>query len=233
MIGETMVDFRDNSAFYLLNFLLGERSEEQGLSVVIRRYLRPKSTFWDVGANAGLISALVFASDPTVKIISIEPNPLLAARLRLLFANHKRILVLERGLSDIKGEAPLFIPDGASSVGTLEARGGALGKTVKVLLSRGDTLLDEFPGWPPPALIKIDVEGHESAVFQGLSGIIRRHRPLIIFEHLFLPDEIVEQLTPPGYERFSIHDVTGELITRIERQLSHNSLLLPVEDGGH
>jgi len=232
MIGETTVDFRDTSAFYWLNCLLGDRSEEQGLNVIIRRYLRPESTFWDVGANAGLISALVFASDPTVNIISIEPNPSLAARLKLLFANHKRILVLDRGLSGVDGEASLFIPDGASSVGTLEARGGAHGKTVKVPLSRGDSLLDEFPRFAPPALIKIDVEGHESAVFQGLSRVIGRHRPVIIFEHLFLPDEIVEQLTPPGYERFSIHDETGELIPRIERRLSHNSLLLPVEHRG-
>ena len=230
MIGETTVDFRDISAFYWLNFLLGDRSEEQGLDVVIRRYLRPKSTFWDVGANAGLISALVFASDPTVNIIAIEPNPSLAARLRLLFANHKRILVLERGLSGINGEASLFIPEGASSVGTLEARGDALGKTVKVPLSRGDTLLDEFPGLPPPAFIKIDVEGHESSVFQGLSGIIHRHRPIIVFEQLFLPDEIVEQLTPLGYERFSIHDETGELLPGIQRRHSHNMLLLPAQN---
>jgi FkbM family methyltransferase len=232
MIGETMVDFRDNSAFYWLNCLLGDRAEEQGLNTVIRRYLRPKSAFWDVGAHAGLISALVFASDPTVSIVSIEPNPSLAARLRLLFANHNKILVLERGLSSINGEASLFVPDGGSSVGTLEAGGGALGKSVKVLLCRGDSLLDEFPGLPPPALIKIDVEGHESAVFQGLSGVIKDHRPSIIFEHLFLLDELVEQLTPPGYKRFSIHDKTGELIPRIERRLSHNSLLLPVEHAG-
>ena len=108
MIGETTVDFRDNSAFYWLNCLLGDRAEEQGLNVVIRRYLRPETTFWDVGANSGLLSALVFASDPTVNIISIEPNPSLAARLRLLFANHSRVLVLERGLSSINGEASLL-----------------------------------------------------------------------------------------------------------------------------
>src|SRR5271166_1468678 len=138
MIGETTVDFRDISAFYWLNCLLGDRSEERGLNIVIRRYLRPESTFWDVGANAGLISALVFASDPTVNIILMEPSPSLAARLRLLFAKHKRIFVLERGLSGINGEAPLFIPDGGSSGATLEAREGAHGKTVNVRLSRGD-----------------------------------------------------------------------------------------------
>ena len=60
-IGEAAFDFRDGSTFYWVNYLLGDRLEEQGLNLVLRRFLKPGSTFWDVGANVGLISGLVLA----------------------------------------------------------------------------------------------------------------------------------------------------------------------------
>ena len=34
-----------------------------------------------------------------------------------------------------------------------------------------------------PAVIKIDVEGAEQQVFEGALGTLRRHRPIVIFEH--------------------------------------------------
>src|SRR5271165_5447529 len=94
-IGEATLDFRDGSSFYWVNYLLGDRLEEHGMNLVIRRYLKPGSTFWDVGANVGLISGLVFLEYPDVKIVAFEPNPSLASRLKLLFATHKRVTVME------------------------------------------------------------------------------------------------------------------------------------------
>jgi len=231
-IGETTFDFRDSSSFCWVNYLLGDRLEEEGLNLVMRRYLKPGSTFWDVGANVGLISGLALTEYPDVKIVSIEPNPKLAASLKLLFSDHERLIVLNRGLSDTDGEASFFIPDGASTTGTLEIRESRPGITTRVRLSRGDSLLDEFPSLEAPAVVKIDVEGHEPAVLRGLSRVISQHRPVIIFEHLFLTDEIVQQLTPVGYARFSIHDRTGQLLPGVERGQSHNTLLLPLEHGG-
>jgi FkbM family methyltransferase len=231
-IGETTFDFRDSSSFYWVNYLLGDRLEEEGMNLVMRRYLKPGSTFWDVGANVGLISGLVLTEYPDVKIVSIEPNPLLASRLKLLFVAHERVTVLERGLSDINGEHSLFVPDGASLCGSFGSRGSESGKLVPVPVARGDSLLEEFPTLTPPALIKIDVEGHEPAVFRGLSGIVGEHRPVIIFEHQFLTDAVIEELIPRGYEKFSIHDETGELLPGIQRPRSHNMLLLPAQNRG-
>jgi hypothetical protein len=119
-IGEAVFDFRDGSTFYWVNYLLGDRLEEQGLNLVIRRFLKPGASFWDVGANVGLVSGLVLADYPDVKIVSIEPNPLLAPRFKRLFAAHERVTVLQRRLSDRDRESSFFIPDGASSVGTLQ-----------------------------------------------------------------------------------------------------------------
>jgi len=230
MIGEATFDFRDSSTFYWVNYLLGDRLEEAGLNLVMRRYLKPGSTFWDVGANVGLISGLVLTGYPDVKIVSIEPNPLLASRLKVLFAGHKRVTVLERALSDMDGENSLFVPEGASLRGRFGSGEREQGKLVPVHVCRGDSLLEEFPTLTPPALIKIDVEGHESAVFRGLTRIVNEFQPIIIFEHQFLSDDVIEDLIPRGYKKASIHDETGELLQGIQRRYSHNMLLLPSQN---
>ena len=46
-------------------------------------------------------------------------------------------------------------------------------------------------------LIKIDVEGHEEAVLRGAERLLRRHRPIILFEQH--PD-VIEQGTSPAAE---------------------------------
>ena len=54
---------------------------------------------------------------------------------------------------------------------------------VRQLRVRTERLDDVLPDDYVPALIKIDVEGAESAVFRGALETLRRHRPLVIFEH--------------------------------------------------
>jgi FkbM family methyltransferase len=228
-IGETTVDFRDRSTFAWMRYLLGHQSSDEGQVSVIRRYLSPGSVFWDVGANIGLVSALVFVSHPEVRIVAIEPNPSLAKSLDRLFRNHEQVIVLNRALSNTDGEASFFIPDRSSFNGSLETSQNSRGEVVQVQVSRGDSLLDEVPRLSPPMLLKIDVEGHEPSVFAGLRQIICRHRPIIIFEHDHLTDEKIDQVTPEGYDRFSIHDHSGDLIPWIDRRWSHNSVLIPKE----
>jgi FkbM family methyltransferase len=228
-IGELTVDFRDRSSFCWTSYLLGLRLGEEAHLNVIGRYLRPGSVFWDVGSNVGLVSALVFKNYPTVQIVAIEPNPALAERLEHLFAEHDRVLVVRRALSSSDGEAPFFIPAGASFAGSLDGKQTKAGEFVQVRMSRGDSLLDELSRLSPPALIKIDAEAHEPSVFCGINRIIREHRPTIIFEHDHLSDEKVGALTPRGYRRFSIHRETGQLIDGIDRRSSVDSLLIPIE----
>jgi FkbM family methyltransferase len=228
-IGEVRLDFRDRSSFSWLGYLLGHQSPQEGQLAVIRRHLGPGSVFWDVGANVGLISAAVFAENPTAQIVAIEPNPSLANNLSFLFADHDRVLVINRALSNTDGAALFHVPFGASFNGSLELGTNETTEVFRVKLSRGDSLLDEFP-LPPPAIVKIDAEGHEPSVFAGLSHIIRDNRPIIIFEHDHLTDEKIEEITPEGYDKYSIEDQTGELHTCRNRQTSHNSIMIPRDD---
>jgi hypothetical protein len=54
---------------------------------------------------------------------------------------------------------------------------------VHQLRVRTERLDDVLPADYVPTLIKIDVEGAEAAVFRGGLETLRRHKPIVIFEH--------------------------------------------------
>lgn len=82
-------------------------------------------------------------------------------------------------------------------------------------------------GLEPPTMIKIDVEGHEPAVLDGLKGVIRKYGPTIFFEHIFLSPEQIRKLIPPGYKiSFLLEDGTWTEDFD-KRFLGHEALLSP------
>lgn len=66
--------------------------------------------------------------------------------------------------------------------------------------------LDLFDFDAPVALIKIDVEGHESEVLRGREALITRHRPVVFFEDS--TGEAQRVITQMGFrmERIAIED---------------------------
>jgi FkbM family methyltransferase len=80
----------------------------------------------------------------------------------------------------------------------LDAAGGVAGS-----LSVLAVPIDDLLGGTPVALIKIDVEGHETAALAGLQRTIRAHQPTLIVE---TGDQtVVASLLAQGYaaERLS------------------------------
>jgi hypothetical protein len=54
---------------------------------------------------------------------------------------------------------------------------------------------------PPPALVKIDVEGAEADVLRGATATLRTHRPLLLLEvhHVRAMHEVDDVLRAAGY----------------------------------
>lgn len=145
--------------------------------------LKANSIFWDVGANVGLYSVLFATSNPTWKIYSFEPN--IKVHMKFLknisHNNCKNVQLVPLALSDSKQKVSLRINQ--NRLGT----SGIYFKTEKFVHSKiiecisGDELF--FSGQiPAPDLIKIDVEGHELKVLNGLKVIISNHKPIIAIE---------------------------------------------------
>jgi len=171
----------------------------------IRRRLRPGDTAIDVGANAGWHTLLMACRvGPGGRVIAVEPNPSSRERLEHAIAINRltNVRVDARALADREGTRRFEAPpagdvwDGTGRlIGDGEVRlkppfdlaqGGherAEGRdTTTVTVTTLDALAAEH-SLDRVALIKIDVEGWETAVLRGAANLLRNSRPALIFEY--------------------------------------------------
>ncbi len=165
----------------------------------------PGSLVFDIGANIGEYSRAFYSLGAVV--LAVEPQPQLAAYLERRFAGVADITVLEAAVSTSPGIADLYL----ASVDALasfdpsfhgdeqtEHAGFSWARSITVSTTTLDALVDEYG---QPDLVKVDVEGHEERVLQGL----RKSRPPIFFEvsrARGLP--VLDLLDARGYRRYRI-----------------------------
>jgi FkbM family methyltransferase len=137
----------------------------------LRARLKPGSIFLDIGANIGYLS--LYAArlvGPKGKVISFEPNPSAYSMLRrnLSLNKFENVTTFQLGLSNGPGEASLYLTQGNS--GSASLRSGS-GEAITINLEAYDYLAREA-GWPAPDVVKIDVEGAEVRVLQGMEDLL-------------------------------------------------------------
>lgn len=213
------------------------------VSEAIWRLLAPESTFFDVGANIGYMSAVAvgrLASFPqsTGKVIAFEPHPEIFAHLQRnvgkwqtnIDVDRPQIVLHQSALSDRDGTSTLAIPvnfdgnQGLASVVHAEPATAAATLAQERLehLPIECRRLDDLLGADETIdVMKIDVEGHELAVFTGAIQCLQQQRiHHIIFEaHDGYPSELTMLLESYGYK-----------IWGIDRRLSGPCLVAPDSD---
>lgn len=155
----------------------GQFYEQEELEI-LRSFVPAGGVFADIGANVGNHSLFAAAFFGLSRVICFEPNP---RAIRLLCAN-----VALNQMSDIVDLSKLGVGVSNETRGDfgMETRGKRLG-SLRMLEGQGDisvvtgdsVLLDTKTDF-----IKIDVEGMELKVLNGLSETIRRHEPTIFVE---------------------------------------------------
>lgn len=140
-----------------------------------RQFIPPHAVCFDVGANVGNRTKIFVKL--ASKVIAVEPQERCARVLAALQRRSSTLQIICKALGSSEGEAEIYLSDVHSlsslSPGWIDTakRSNRFGGDVwnrkrRVELTTLDQLISE-QGWP--AFIKIDVEGFEYEVIQGLS----------------------------------------------------------------
>jgi FkbM family methyltransferase len=154
--------------------------ENERLVALLAELLEPGSDCLDVGAHEGLVLREIVRLAPSGRHIAWEPLPAFANRLRSEFPS---VEVREAALSDRAGERDFAHLVGAPGWSGFVARPVPGGGPVETIRVRCERLDDAVPDGVAPAFVKIDVEGAEEEVLLGAVETLRRHRPVVAFEH--------------------------------------------------
>ena len=179
---------------------------------------------FDVGAHVGVYSLAAAAIRQDIRIQAFEPNPYAFSRLRLhkLINRFDTIVENRVALAHKSGHAVFswWEKEGSliSSGGTIARKDASRFQKIVVDMAPLDTL-PAATTIGPRGLIKIDVEGAEGTVFEGMTGVLA-HRPDIILESFSasICAEINARVLPLGYRVYLIREREGDLVPQLELQ---------------
>jgi FkbM family methyltransferase len=214
---------RSDTILLLLLLDAGPEGLEPGTRRILSKILRPGMTFIDVGAHVGLLTlAGARAVGPGGKVLAIEPVPICCELLNRALAINGL-----QGRVEVKCQAAGARRDRCKFfVGTVLGHSSLIREG---LLSAGATEievdvvpLDEVvPRGERVDLIKIDVEGAELAVLEGMRRVISDSPELAIIAE-FGPSHLrATQVAPEawfsafrnfGFDAFVIDELTAECL---------------------
>jgi FkbM family methyltransferase len=203
-------------------YFLYKRYIEDDLQNLVRSFpaLVSGGDVLDIGANIGYTAAvLARASDPGRKVYAFEPEPF---NFKLLQQTaHQpglegRIIPLPYAVGAENGTIALWINDRHHAdhrVATEQFRSAHPGsKEVSVSLVSIDSFLKDKPG--RISFVKIDVQGYELAVCQGMVETLRRNPGITIVLELmpsamrelgFEPSHLIDFLVARDFNIYRIH----------------------------
>lgn len=133
---------------------------------------RSPSVAVDVGANRGLYSLELLKRFPRCQVHAFEPSPRNAAILRAQSAANGQLVVHEIALSSMTGRTTLWADSPGSGLGSLvQRRIEHFGLEMNYSEEIATVRFDEYAkahGIEAVDWMKLDVEGHELAVLEGM-----------------------------------------------------------------
>jgi FkbM family methyltransferase len=182
-------------------------------------------TYVDIGANTGQSIESIKLFAPDAKIVSFEPNPELAGRLKQRYRADANVRIRAIGLSDAVVVLQLHVPvyrgfvyDGLASLNHSNARGWINRDTVfffsptrlDVRSHRCQVETLDVQAIDNPVFIKVDVEGLETNVIKGAIATLRQHEPVLLVESLHDKPELLEFVSALGFRPY--HFVAGKFV---------------------
>ena len=157
------------------------------LTRIYAPFIRPGDLCFDIGAHLG--DRIHAWSKLSARIIALEPHPVMMSWLRRWYGDQPDIRLIEQAVGAQPGMATLWMSRLTPSVSTLSQKwlttvqqnrkfaGVRWEDQVPVTVTTLDVLIAQYG---KPAFCKIDVEGAELDVLQGLSQAL----PALSFEYI-------------------------------------------------
>jgi FkbM family methyltransferase len=184
-----IVDPSETGGFFLYFFDKCLAPEAFEINAISAACLKLRGPFLDVGANCGLLSLAVAARAPDIDVFGFEIDPTVLQRFARNLALNSSIRRLEivPVAASVKAGTARFLPGAADAPET----GRLVGDSERVIgVTHVSTIdLDTFcqDRRLRPAVMKIDVEGHELEVLRGMAGLLAAGWPrtLLLEAHAF------------------------------------------------
>jgi FkbM family methyltransferase len=196
------------------------------------------SHVWDVGANVGLFSkAAAFHAGPGGSVLSIEADldavALLAATAKRKSNAESKVTVLPVAIADTQGVVTFAIARRARAANAISGFGSSQTGGLSELRTLPCMTLDSLlPHFPPPDVLKIDVEGAELLVLKGGLRVLGHVRPRIYCEvGTATRAEVCEFLLRLGYEVWNGSGYNHRVRNPVDDETS-NIVALPVMKAG-
>lgn len=184
------------------SYLLG--TFEPHVVRVMQEHVHPGSVAYDLGANVGyhtlVLAHLVGAGGG---VVAVEPSPAERAALEttLRLNDLTNVRVVDAALAEQPGTVQ-FATFGYSGIGRIAREQEPADATIEAVSA---TTLDRLvlsAGYPPPAFIKMDVEGAELRVLLGGMQVLASARPVIVCEVRWQAthESVCQLLAAHGYE---------------------------------
>jgi FkbM family methyltransferase len=183
---------------------------------VVRRHLQTGNAVWDIGANIGTYT-MVFSTavGDHGQVYAFDPIPACVERIRSNAQENQRqnVTVFPIALGNRNDTARMAVADepsvGSHQLIENDCEGESASSVLEVRMASGDVWRQEHH-LQPPAAIKVDVEGYEREVLQGLQQTLSAPECMVVLceIHFHLleergfrraPAEIADYLSSLGF----------------------------------
>lgn len=170
-----------------LKYLKKSGSWDQDLIQLAVRYVKPGDEVWDIGANCGVFTFAAAAMSQTGNIVAFEPDTFLVEVIKSSrrLNGMKNVQIIPTAIAAVDGFAEFQIAERGRASNSLSSAGGrsqmgGVRDSFLVPTLSGESV-KKYLGFVPN-FVKIDVEGAELMVLEGLVEILKTAKPLVYVE---------------------------------------------------